>query len=184
MARKIHEKKVQKYKKYKGVVLILGPNPLKRSIGANLRKTLKKELQKHIQNKYSNKIEVLFPEEMEGKPDPVDIETVKSLMLDNETKIIFGIWCKNAVGLIPEVHCIVEEKNTSLKAKIFVDENLWTSEAYIIHRNKLKMLNDVLNNVYPVNLKDFDYISKKAIEIFDGYYKWAIEHGGEWLGDV
>ncbi len=176
---------IEKLKKYDCIVLILGPDFKKKTDGAILRNALKAELQKHITNNLGkgNKFEVDFPEESDGKPDPVTIDAVKMLMLDNTIKLIFGVWEKDAVGLIPEVHCIAEHKNISLKAKIFVDEKLWEKGAYIIHRNNLKKLHWVFNGVYPEDFKDVKNITNKAIKIFDGYCKWAMDHDDEWLGD-
>lgn len=185
LAQDINKQFLDKFKGYKGIVLILGPDYTKNTDGAMLRNALKVKLQGHIQKKYgkNSKIEVCFPEEAEGKPDPVNIGVVKMMMLDNLIKLIFGVWEKDAVGIIPEVHCIAEHKNISLKAKIFIDEKLWKKGAYIVHRNNLKILHRVFNGVYPEDFKDIKNITKKAIEIFDGYCKWAVDHDEIWPGD-
>ncbi|MCJ7570322.1 MAG: hypothetical protein MUO82_00370 [Candidatus Thermoplasmatota archaeon] len=180
-----HKNYVSKYKKSKGVVLILGSNPSKNTDGAILRKTIREKLEKHLKKKYKeSKIEICFPEDAEDKPDEVDIDTVKFLMLDTRTKLILGIWSEDAIGIIPEVHCIAENKNTCLKTKIFIEEKLWNKHPYIVSQNKLNIIHQVFNGVYPVNLTDKINISKKVIQIFDGYYKWAVDHDDEWIGDI
>jgi len=105
------------------------------------------------------------------------------MMLDNRTKLIFGVWEKDAVGIIPEIHCIAENKNTSMKTKIFIDKNMWDKKSYITNRNNLNIIHIVFNGVYPFDLNKIADISNTAKQILNGYSKWAVNHEGEWPGD-
>lgn len=184
MAEDINKYYTERFKNCKGMIFILGPNPDNDTPGSLIRKELKNKLSGQIVKKCGkdSKIEVHYPEDADKKIN-VDIEAEELMFKDDRTKLIFGVWSKDATGIISEVDILIKLKKTSRKTKIFIDKELWEKQSFVTHRAKLKTLSNVFSNVIPTDFSDKDSIINRAIEIFDAHHKWAAERNGKWPSD-
>lgn len=182
---KIYNLRSKAFKHCKGKIIILGPKPESKELGAKIRIFLKEELNAYIESEYGadTDIRACFPEDVSNNVDKFDLNDEYNIFWDIDTKLIFVIWSKDARTIDTEFAVAARKPIGARKFIVFVEKKLWDENYFNMQSGELKYLKETFHTVYFVDFKKKKHIILIAKKIFNKHHKWAAKHDGIWPND-